>query len=169
MNVYVSVVQGGESLLGTEVARVIALRKQLSPKENLTPQEVAVFSQPPHSLLLAQDTRSGKIVGMVCFAPYYRECREWGYLWNMVVDEQYRGQGVGKKLVARAAKLADGFGKTHLLLKISVETLEQYYRALEFSDGDEPTKNLYRTLQVVDSDAKPLFLRLPPAVTIAGT
>jgi len=51
------------------------------------------------------DTLVGSIMGVVCY-DLLRECRPFMVMENMIVNENSRGKGIGKKLIAKLESIA---------------------------------------------------------------
>lgn len=72
------------------------------------------------AIMVAVDGRD--VVGMMCFVleqpqPYLRaEIAQVGWVSELVIDERYRGQGIGTALLAEAERLARSFGVKRLMI-----------------------------------------------------
>lgn len=73
-----------------------------------------MIASPNHFLFLAIDTKNdkpaGMILAMVYRIPYVRK----GYLDDLVVDEAYRGNGLGTKLLQTALDIAHKRGAAYV-------------------------------------------------------
>jgi len=71
----------------------------------------------------------GKIVGtaeLVIKHNLTHGCKPYGFIENVVVDERYRGEGIGVKLVERCIKIAREKGCYKLVLTCREELVKWY-------------------------------------------
>ncbi|MDP3547848.1 MAG: GNAT family N-acetyltransferase [Phreatobacter sp.] len=82
--------------------------------------DLARIARDGGAIMVAVDGRD--VVGMMCFVleqpqPYLRaEIAQVGWVSELVIDERYRGQGIGTALLAEAERLARSFGVKRLMI-----------------------------------------------------
>lgn len=87
--------------------------------------------------------KGAKIVGMACLVPILTPSHWSGRIMDLVVDENYRSQGIAKKLIARLIDSARTMGLKHLDLTSRPDRIvaNQLYQKLGF---DKRETNVYR-------------------------
>jgi ribosomal protein S18 acetylase RimI-like enzyme len=87
--------------------------------------------------ILAAFTDNGELAGMVGFSrETSRKTRHKGVVWGMYVDSAYRGQGIGRRLLAELIRLAE-----------SLPEIEQLHLAVVHSNV--PARRLYESFGFV--------------------
>ncbi|MEA5604188.1 GNAT family N-acetyltransferase [Nostoc sp. UHCC 0252] len=66
---------------------------------------------------------------------FKNECRKFGYIWGVYVEQSYRRQGIAKKLTNRAIEYLKGIGCTRVVLNAS-PLGKPVYSSLGFSEGN---------------------------------
>ncbi len=89
--------------------------------------ETAFFCD--HALVVAQ----GEPVGALYWLDGHLQGRKMACLFAVAVDEAYRGQGLGKKLVEQACRILESQGYAGALLVPAQDSLYTYYNKVGFS------------------------------------
>ena len=71
--------------------------------------------------------RSDEDQKLIGFARVISDCATTWYLCDVIIDEQYRGQGLGKKLVSHIASLPEYAGLRGILLTRDAHGLYEKY------------------------------------------
>jgi len=73
---------------------------QLNPESKMLNDEDVkkIIEEPSNRLFVAKDTEINKIIGMVLVAVFSAPSGRKALLEDLVVDESYRGKGIGEKL-----------------------------------------------------------------------
>jgi len=94
-------------------------------------------------LLIARDVDNQKIVGMITIIVYRIPYIKKSYLDDFVVDENYRGKGIGTKLFNKALEVAREKGAEYVDFTSSPEKIQgnKFYEKLGFKKRET---NVYR-------------------------
>ena len=98
-------------LIGTplkdDLESINSLMQQLSPGTKLLTEEGVynIFNQPNLTLIVARD--KVQIVGMVSLVAISTLKGKRGCIHDLVVDQKYRGQGIGAGLIQKALSFAN--------------------------------------------------------------
>jgi N-acetylglutamate synthase-like GNAT family acetyltransferase len=106
------------------------------------------FSIQRSELYLAVETATKTIIGLV----HYRHRRDkQTTLYSIVIEQNFRGYGIGKRLVRTLAKQARRKGQTHILLRCPEELpANEFYRACGFQcTSVEPGKKRALNIWVI--------------------
>ena len=88
------------------------------------------FSIQRSELYLAVDTSTKTVIGLVHYR--HREDKQTT-LYSIVVEQNFRGRGIGKRLVRTLSQQARKRGQTHILLRCPQELpANDFYRAYGF-------------------------------------
>lgn len=121
------------------------LLDQLSPGFKIFSDEDVkkIIAEPSNHLFVAKDFKDTKIVGMVMIVIVNTLLRRKALLEELVVDENYRENGIGKKLIDFAINQARKEGAVHLELTSNPKRIEanKLYQELGFEKRDT---NVYR-------------------------
>lgn len=113
-------------------------------KKNLSEQRLKKVISFPSSHFLIAKNNEGKIIGMLVLICYPKiSMTNVGWIEDVVVDEKYRGQGIGEALINKALDLAraDRVEKISLTSRPSRKAANHLYRKLGFS---KIVSNYYR-------------------------
>lgn len=111
----------------------LSLLYQLSPSkdEEITEKQKEIFKT-----ILANDNQAiliyengGKLIGTATVLKRENLTHRGnpaGYIENVVVDEKYRGKGIGQELVAKGVELAKGWNCYKIILTCKPELAEFY-------------------------------------------
>ena len=142
MNIEIDVVT--RPLTDAEAVVVRYLYRQLAPTEKLSLYEMRISAKPPQAIILARWPQTRCIMGMVFFAPYYRDVHEWGYIWNLIIHRCSRRKGIGSHLVSKAVELTRQADKRHLLAKTDTPEGRQFFATIGFVPGDAFHRERFR-------------------------
>ena len=126
-----------------DIADINALRKAMNPQAALIrPREVRVLAYARLGcIIIAREERSGRLVGMATLATYTKLGARVGVIENVVVEEAFRGKGIGRDMVNSLIRRARGYGITHINLTSNPERVEAIalYKSLGFVQRDTYT------------------------------
>ncbi len=131
------------TLTNAVVADVNDLLKQLtSSGRQTTPEALAAVLTDPNTHIFVF-THNGKIVGMGCLVLVRLPSGLGGRIEDVVVSEQYRGQGLGEKILSKLIAVAGELGVTGIELtsKPSRAAANKLYKKLGFEPKET---NVYR-------------------------
>jgi len=120
------------------------LLTQLNPNSRMLNNEIVKeIIKGPSRLLVARESVSNKIVGMLTLITSNTPTAKKGFLEDVVVDKNCQGKGVGKKLINLAINQAREEGVTRLELTSNPKRVEanKFYEHLGFKKRDT---NVYR-------------------------
>jgi ribosomal protein S18 acetylase RimI-like enzyme len=120
------------------------LLKQLKPESEVLENGDVKRVIEDHSVrLLVAKNPDNEIIGMLILATFSTFLPKKGFLEELVVDKNYQGKGIGKKLVEMAIKLAREDGIVHLELTSNPKRVaaNNLYQHLGFEKRDT---NVYR-------------------------
>jgi len=121
-----------------------SLLNQLKPDSKTFREEdiKKVIEDSSVRLLIAKNS-DNKIVGMLILATFSTFLPKKGFLEEIVVDKNYQGKGIGKKLVETAIKFAreDGIVRLELTSNPKRIVANKFYQHLGFEKRDT---NVYR-------------------------
>lgn len=119
---------------------VNALRKFLNPRAaTIRLREFrAVAHAPFGGLIVARHKETARIVGMATLIAYQKLEYRVGIVEDVVVNPEYRGNGIGRALMKEVLRSARGAGLHHLSLTSSPERVEAIalYESLGFKKRD---------------------------------
>lgn len=94
---------------------------------------IKIISSPSAYLFIAQD--QNKIIGTFTLIVYNTPTGDYAYLEDLVVDENSRGKGIGKKLILTALKIAKdkGVKVVNLTSRPSRKTANRLYKKIGFT------------------------------------
>lgn len=128
-----------------ETKAINLLLSQLTPDAKiLSDDEIRKISQDPtNHFFVARDTKDNKIVGMAIIVIVSTLLRRKALLEELVVDENYRGQGIGEKIVKFVVDQARLAGAVHFDFTSNPARTEanKLYQSLGFTKRDT---NVYR-------------------------
>ena len=102
---------------------------------------------PGHWLNVAEDADSGARVGILWFGPGFRRDPDTAFLFNIWLEEEWRGQGLGRELMLMLEDEVRALGKSRIELNV-------------FGDN-ERARNLYSSLGYAEM-SRQLFKELRP-------
>ena len=116
-----------------DLPQLISVLSQLNPRaERCNPERakevLRKLSKSGQQFLMICEI-DGKIVGtaeLVIKHNLTHGCKPYGFIENVVVDERYRGEGIGVKLVERCIKIAREKGCYKLVLTCREELVKWY-------------------------------------------
>lgn len=118
------------------IARLVTQLGYPSSEEEIRGRLAAFSGRPDYAVWVAES--SGRVVGLAgVFLHYALEFDgAYGRLLGLVVDEPYRGQGIGKKLLERTEGWLAEHGITKLTLTSGYQRTEahEFYRRLGYAD-----------------------------------
>ena len=103
------------------------VEKEFSDKE-LKDEEIKVSEL--KGILVAEDSKKKKVVGYISFSQKSEEDEWYGkhlYLYEFAVTEEYRGKGIGEKLINQVIRMCKKKN-----LNIKVDTLIKNKKIIEF-------------------------------------
>lgn len=102
-----------------------------------------IIEEKCNCLLVARETTGNRIIGMLTLITSVSPSVEKGFIEDVVVDEKYRGKGVGEKLMTRALDQAREKGITYVDLTSNPTRIaaNKLYQQLGFKKRDT---NVYR-------------------------
>jgi len=119
-----------------DLARLVSQLGYPSTEQDMAERLEALAGQPEYVLFVAEE--SGRIVGLVgAFLGYALEFSgPWGRLMGLVVDEPYRGRGIGRRLMERIEGWLRDHGATRLTLTSGKQRTEahRFYRRLGYEE-----------------------------------
>jgi N-acetylglutamate synthase-like GNAT family acetyltransferase len=127
-----------------DIPRILELYEQLTEEKLDLSPDIAkrVFSEitalPRQEFLVAE--KDGRVAGTLFLQivpNLSHNARPWAMVENMVVDSQYRRQGIGRELMRYAFSRCRGAGCYKVQLLSNKKRLEahQFYRSLGFEDS----------------------------------
>jgi ribosomal protein S18 acetylase RimI-like enzyme len=145
MNPKYTVKQIQESDITQELANSISqLVIQLGPKypPTITAEGLKTLLAIPHNYLITAASNE-QIIGMVMISSLHVPSGIKTWIEDMVVDENYRSQGVGKALIKHAIKVANVNNVTHINLTTKPARIEanKLYQSVGFEINET---NYYR-------------------------
>ena len=114
-------------------AQIDTLLKQLDTGKQYSPQALqALIESPSAELWVVKDNE--RVVGMTTLNFLHRAMGSVGCVDDVVIDEEYRGQGLGKKLMEKVIEAARKRGARHLGLtsRPAREAANKLYQKLGF-------------------------------------
>ncbi|MBD1421639.1 GNAT family N-acetyltransferase [Sphingobacterium chuzhouense] len=93
---------------------IIALYRQLSPGK--TYQDISQVLRADNGVYLIGGFQDGNLVGIASMAVYCVISGHKGWIEDVVVDNAYRGQGIGRKLIEYLLKYSREMNLTEVLL-----------------------------------------------------
>jgi|SRR5690606_12906035 len=93
---------------------IIALYRQLSPGKKY--QDISQVLQTDNGVYLIGGFQDGNLVGIASMAVYRVISGHKGWIEDVVVDDAYRGQGIGRKLIEYLLKYSREMNLTEVLL-----------------------------------------------------
>ena len=129
---------------GDEYDGVLRLLPQLSASaDRLTPQDFAELVAAPATRLLIASSPAGEVVGMLTVVLVRIPTGVSAHVEDVVVDQDARGQGVGRLLMSRAIEVAREANARHLDLTSRPTRLaaNSLYQSLGFATRET---NAYR-------------------------
>ncbi|MBF8249933.1 MAG: streptothricin acetyltransferase [Candidatus Levybacteria bacterium] len=118
---------------------------QLNPNsKKLTDEEVKeIIEETSSHLLIAKEPKDNKIVGMLTLITFSAPSAKKGVLEDVVVDDNFQGKGIGKKLITQAINMAREAGVARLEFTSNPERVKanKFYQHLGFNKRDT---NVYR-------------------------
>ncbi|MBM3261051.1 GNAT family N-acetyltransferase [Candidatus Kaiserbacteria bacterium] len=121
-----------------ELTQLNALLKQFSPKAApLTMVDLRTMVQ-QNFLFVARNEGKNNIVGMTMLAYYHKPTGRVGIIEDVIVDQAYRRQGIGRALVQRAIDTGRRCGLKHIELTSNPSRVEAraLYTSLGFKERD---------------------------------
>jgi GNAT superfamily N-acetyltransferase len=119
-----------------DLARLVSQLGYPSTEQDMAERLEALAGQPEYVLFVAEET--GRIVGLVgAFLGYALEFSgPWGRLMGLVVDEPFRGRGIGRRLMVRIEGWLRDQGATRLTLTSGKQRTEahRFYRHLGYEE-----------------------------------
>ena len=119
-----------------DLARLVSQLGYPSSAEEMTERMEALFRRPDYVLFVAET--SGRVVGLVgAFLGYALEFSgPWGRLMGLVVDEPFRGQGIGRRLMEWIEGWLRDHGATRLTLTSGKQRADahRFYRRLGYEE-----------------------------------
>jgi GNAT superfamily N-acetyltransferase len=119
-----------------DLARLVSQLGYPSTEQDMAERLGALAGQPEYVLFVAE--ASGRIVGLVgAFLGYALEFNgPWGRLMGLVVDEPFRGRGIGRRLMERIEAWLRDHGATRLTLTSGKQRTEahRFYRRLGYEE-----------------------------------
>jgi GNAT superfamily N-acetyltransferase len=119
-----------------DLARLVSQLGYPSTEQDMAERLEALAGQPEYVLFVAEE--SGRIVGLVgAFLGYALEFNgPWGRLMGLVVDEPFRGRGIGRRLMERIEGWLRDHGATRLTLTSGKQRAEahRFYRRLGYEE-----------------------------------
>lgn len=115
-----------------DINRLLA---QLTPSpERFTPERLAAVAADGSSRLWLLRV-GGRVAGMLAMGLYTTPTGRKAWIEDVVVDEAFRGRGLGRMLVERALDCARGYAPVTVMLtsRPSREAANALYRAVGFS------------------------------------
>jgi len=119
---------------------ILRLLDQLSPADKTDRSEFVfrmLINNGHYVIALYED--GNKVIGtatLMVRINLSHDCRPVGYIENVVVDDSYRGQGIGKKLVENLLDKADALDCYKVILDCSKHNIK-FYEKVGFSVTDE--------------------------------
>lgn len=104
-----------------DIPQLAQLYKQFWDEESCVESMYIKFRQfrehGSHILICAVDDKQliGSVMGVIC-GELYGDCKPFLVLENMIVDKEYRNQGVGKALISELEKVAADKDCTQIIL-----------------------------------------------------
>lgn len=121
------------------------LLKQLNPNARTLSDEdeKEIIEETANRIFVARESVGNKIVGLLTLIIINAQFVKKGLIEDVVVDEKYRGKGVGTKLVARAINQAreEGVKYIDLTSNSTKVAANKFYQHLGFKIRDT---NVYR-------------------------
>lgn len=118
---------------------------QLNPDLRMLTDEnlKKIIAEPSNFLFVARDSGDNKIVGMAMITIINTLARKKAMLEELVVDEKFRGNGIGEKLINVAVNNARGVGATCIEFTSNPKRIRanELYQKLGFKKRDT---NVYR-------------------------
>jgi len=93
---------------------IIALYRQLSPGKKY--QDLSQVLRADNGVYLIGGFQDGNLVGIASMAVYCVISGRKGWIEDVVVDNAYRGQGIGRKLIEYLLKYSSDMNLTEVLL-----------------------------------------------------
>jgi ribosomal protein S18 acetylase RimI-like enzyme len=121
------------------VAAVARLVPQLSPRRTPpTLVELAEVTAAPGTIFLVARDDDGRAIGMLTLIVYRVPTGLRGWIHDVVVDEDARGQGAGEALTREALELARAasVATVHLTTRVQREAANRLYRRLGFEQHE---------------------------------
>jgi GNAT superfamily N-acetyltransferase len=119
-----------------DLARLVSQLGYPSTEQDMAERLEALAGKPEYVLFVAES--SGRVVGLVgAFLGYALEFSgPWGRLMGLVVDEPFRGQGIGRRLMERIEAWLRDHGATRLTLTSGKQRTEahRFYRRLGYEE-----------------------------------
>lgn len=119
-----------------DLSRLVSQLGYPSTEQDMAERLRALAGQPEYVLFVAE--ASGRIVGLVgAFLGYALEFNgPWGRLMGLVVDEPFRGRGIGRRLMERIEAWLRDHGATRLTLTSGKQRTEahRFYRRLGYEE-----------------------------------
>ena len=111
------------------------LMAQLTQNSRLTPEKLSDVLEHAH-LFVAKD--GGKIIGCATLCPFFSPTGRKASIEDVVVSTEYRGQGIGRKLVEAAIEKAKASAPITLQLtsRPSREAANHLYQSMGFTPKD---------------------------------
>lgn len=125
-----------------DAAQLTTLLAQMGSKFEMSlkamTERISAFNSKGHQILVAEMNDS--IIGLIAFGCYeqFRISGSCCHIDTLVIDSKYRGQGVGKKLIASAEKYATEYGA------ITIELITANFRR------NSGTHSFYKSLGYKD-------------------
>lgn len=127
------------------VASINILLAQLNPEsKELREEDIRdIIESQPSYFFVAREKTSCKIIGMLTLIIYRIPAWKKGWIEDVVVDREYRGQGIATKLINHAVEVAktNGVHSIDLTSRPERENANRLYIKLGFKKRDT---NVYR-------------------------
>jgi ribosomal protein S18 acetylase RimI-like enzyme len=135
MNLHYLFAKDSAEIRDEDVTSLNRLLRQLtkSPRE-LTRQDVETVIASGHLLLVRDPDANRRIVGTACLVPFTTLTRKHGRVEDVIVDEDYRGQGIARRMVQELLSVAhaEGVAQVELTSNPSRQAANALYQSMSF-------------------------------------
>lgn len=133
-SIEISIVEEVDANLVASFAQLIPQLTKNNPAPDQTLLEKIVNSECAHILIARDEEAYGKIIGTLTLALYTSPTGTKAWIEDVVVDNHYRGKGIGKAMTLKAIELAKQYQAKAVLLTSNDARVEanQLYLRLGF-------------------------------------